>query len=249
MSQYTVSQLSKISKVSVRTLHHYDSIGLLKPAARTVSGYRIYKDQELIQLQQILFFRELDFSLNEIKNILASPNFSVIEALKNHRQLLTKKRERLAELLKTVDKTILKLEEKEMVTDQELYRGFKDEDIARYKQEAREHFGEKIVADTENKIRQMPKAEWAKIQMEGEELSRAIANLVECSPQDQEVQELINRHYHWLYNFYTPSLEMYQGLANLYTTHPGFREHFDKYRPGLADFMKEAMQFYVASKS
>src|SRR4030042_3897192 len=112
MMVYTVKKLAGLAGVSVRTLHYYDEIGLLKPESRSASGYRHYNEDAVIRLQQIMFFRELDFSLDEIRKIITRPDFDVLEALQSHRVLLTKRAERIDELLATVDKTIRKMKGK-----------------------------------------------------------------------------------------------------------------------------------------
>ena len=114
VKSYTVSQLAKMAGVSVRMLHYYDALGLLAPSARTVAGYRLYQEQDLLRLQQILFFKELDLPLGQIRAILDDPAFDQVQALKNHRRMLEKRTERLARLLKTIDKTILRLTEDTM---------------------------------------------------------------------------------------------------------------------------------------
>ena len=109
MIVYTVNKLALLAGVSVRTLHYYDKLGLLKPRYRQENGYRYYDDDSIIRLQQIMFFRELGFSLDKIGKIISLPDFDVLEALKSQRDLLVKKSERLEELISTVDKTIKRL--------------------------------------------------------------------------------------------------------------------------------------------
>ena len=101
-----INEVAKLSGVTVRTLHYYDEIGLLKPRRVTEAGYRVYDKESLQKLQQILFFRELDFSLKEIKEIMLNPNYDKEEALKNQRDLITKKRDRLNRLIKLLNKSI-----------------------------------------------------------------------------------------------------------------------------------------------
>ena len=109
MKLYTVKELSRLAGVSVRTLHHYDQIGLLKPLQRSGSaGYRRYGQKELLRLQQILFFKELDFPLPDIRRILDAPDFDPVEALRFHRKKLTERVERLKTLLRNIDNTMLK---------------------------------------------------------------------------------------------------------------------------------------------
>jgi len=243
---YTVSQLAKMAGVSVRTLHHYDHIGLLKPASRTSAGYRRYGEQELLRLQQILFFRELDFPLGEIRDILDDPAFDQVEALKNHRRLLQRRAERLARLLKTVDKTIQRLTEDDVgMTDEELYEGFTKEQIERYKREARERFDPALVQESERRVSKMSKAQWNALKQEGDDVTRQIAELADRSPGDPEVQGLIARHHAMIEQFYPASADVYRGLGQLYAEHAEFRKFYDKYRPGLSDFLKEAMAYYA----
>src|SRR5512143_296680 len=101
---YTVQQLARLAGVSARTLRHYDHIGLLKPSARSAAGYRLYGEADLLRLQQILFFRELDFPLADIQGILDEPGFDQVKALHAHRRLLQQEADRLERLLKTIEK-------------------------------------------------------------------------------------------------------------------------------------------------
>src|SRR5690349_4024289 len=113
MDKFSVHQLAKMANVSARTLHHYDEIGLLKPAFRADSGYRYYTKEELLRLQQILFYKELDFPLGEIQQILDDPEFDRLQALDHHKEQLRKKMQRMDTLIRTIDKTILDLKNKE----------------------------------------------------------------------------------------------------------------------------------------
>jgi DNA-binding transcriptional MerR regulator len=243
---YTVSQLAEMAGVSVRTLHHYDHIDLLKPSSRTAAGYRLYGERDLLRLQQILFFKELDFPLSEIRNVLDDPDFDQIEALENHRRLLQGRAERLTHLLRTIDKTIQRLTEDDMtMTDEELYEGFTKEQIERYKREAREMYDPELVAESERRVRSMSKAQWNAVKEEGDQVTRAIAEVADRAPDASEVQTLIARHHAWIEQFYTASAELYRGLGQLYVEHEEFRAFYDKYRPGLADFMQAAMAYYA----
>ena len=242
---YAVKQLAKMAGVSVRTLHHYEHIGLLKPSSRTEAGYRLYGEKDLLRLQQILFFKELDFSLSEIKKILDRPGFNLTRALENHRELLRQRAERLALLVKTIDKTIQKLAEENIgMTDEELYEGFSKEQIERYRREARERWDPKLVEESEQRVRKMSKDQWKAVKQTGDEVPQRLAGLMDRPPGDPEVQKAIAQHYQWIEQFYTVSTEMYRGLGTLYVEDPRFRAHYDKHRVGLADFMKAAMEYY-----
>ena len=246
VSAYTVGQLARMARVSVRTLHHYDQIGLLEPSARTAAGYRLYGEHELFRLQQILFFKELDLPLSEVHRILDDPGFDQVEALHDHRRSLEKRIKRLTRLLNTIDKTIHRLEEEPMtMTDEELYEGFTEEQIARYKREAREMYDPALVEESERRVHKMSKAQWQAVKDEGDEVTRGLADLMDRDPGDREVQALIARHYAWIEQFYPASAELYRGLGQLYVTHPEFRATYDRYRPNLADFMAAAMNHYA----
>jgi DNA-binding transcriptional MerR regulator len=244
---YTVSQLARMAGVSVRTLHHYDQIGLLAPSARTEAGYRLYGEPELLRLQQILFFKELDLPLAEVRQILDDPRFDQVTALEHHRQMLHRRMERLARLLKTIDRTIDRLTEEDMaLTDKELYEGFTTEQIERYKREAREMYDPALVEESERRVKKMSRDQWQAVGAEGEAVTTGLAALADREPGDPEVQALIARHHAWIENFYPCSAEIYRGLGQGYVEHPEFRAFYEKYRPGLADFMSAAMNHYAS---
>jgi DNA-binding transcriptional MerR regulator len=243
---YTVGQLARMAGVSVRTLHHYDQIGLLEPSARTEAGYRLYGEPELLRLQQILFFKELDMPLDEVRQILDDPEFDQIAALEHHRQLLHRRTERLTRLLKTIDRTIDRLTEDDMtLTDQDLYKGFTTEQIERYKREAREMYDPALVQESERRVKKMSRAEWKAVGAEGEAVTTGLAALADREPGDEEVQKLIARHHAWIENFFPCSAEVYRGLGQGYVEHPEFRAFYEKHRPGLADFLSAAMNHYA----
>ena len=243
---YTVHQLATLAGVSVRTLHHYDQIKLLRPSSRTAAGYRLYCEADLLRLQQILFFRELDFPLGDIRRILDDPGFDQVKALEGHRRMLHERAERLALLLSTVDKTIHKLTEDTMtLTDAELYEGFSQEQIERYKREVKEQYDPKLVAESDRRIRKMSKAQWQAVGEDGKAVTRRMAELMDRDPGDPEVQETIARHHAWIENFYPASAEVYSGLGQLYVEHPEFRAYYEAYAPNLADFMQAAMNYYA----
>jgi DNA-binding transcriptional MerR regulator len=245
---YTVRKLADLAGITVRTLHHYDELGLLRPSARTAAGYRLYGEADLLRLQQILFFRELDFPLEQIKLLIDDPHFDQVRALEQHRRLLQAQSQRLVRLLQTVDRTIAKLSEDHMgMTDEELYAGFSREDIERYKREAREKYGAQIVEESERRVKQMPKAHWEAINAEGAAATQAIADLAGegRTPGDPEVQRHVARHFAWITNFWQPNAESYTGLGQLYVENEEFRAHYEKYRPNFADYMAAAMKHYA----
>jgi DNA-binding transcriptional MerR regulator len=243
---HTVHQLARLAGVNVRTLHHYDHIGLLKPSARTAAGYRLYGEADLLRLQQILFFRELDFPLADIQAILDEPDFDQVKALHDHKQMLQQEADRLGRLLNTIEKTIARLTEDNMsMTDEELYEGFTREQIERYTREVNERYDPQIVAESNRRVRQMSKAQWQAVKAEGGAVAQQLADLMDKAPGDAAVQAAVARHYAWVDNFWHPTAESYRGLGQGYAEHPEFRAFYEKYRPGLADFMCAAMSYYA----
>ncbi|MEW5869330.1 MAG: MerR family transcriptional regulator [Chloroflexota bacterium] len=244
---YTVRQLARLAGVSVRTLHHYDQIGLLKPQARSAARYRLYAEGDLLRLQQILFFKELQVPLDEIRQMLDGADFDAVAALKNHRRLLHAEAQRLAQLINTIDKTIEKLTEVNMeLTDEELYEGFSREEIERYRREARQRYDPKLVEESEKRARKMSKAQWQALKEEGEQIYQEMASLMGRAPDDAQVQQVIAHHHAMIEHFYTAPAELYAGLGRLYIEDPEFRAFFERYAPGLADFMQAAMMVYSA---
>jgi len=138
---YTVKAVADLAGVSVRTLHHYDQIGLLRPAAVSVSGYRLYTDAELERLQQLLFFRELGFSFQDIKAIIDSPSYYRREALITHRRILLEKQNRLARLIQSVDRTINAMERGVQMDKNAMFEGFDESKIEEYRKEAQARWG------------------------------------------------------------------------------------------------------------
>ncbi len=231
---HTVRQLARLAGVTVRTLHHYDQIGLLRPSARTAAGYRLYGD------------KEMDVPLEQIREILDDPQFDLVQALRGHRQTLQARAARLETLLHTVDKTIARLtEDTPMLTVEELYEGFSKEDAERYRREARENWGAEMVEATEQRARKLSKAQWQAVQQQGEEATQLLASLMDHSPDDPAVQAAIAQHHAWIENFYPTPAELYRGLGQMYVEHPEFRAFYEKYRPGLAEFMQAAMAHYA----
>ena len=243
---HTVHRLASMAGISVRTLHHYDHIGLLIPSARTSAGYRLYGAKDLLRLQQILLYRELDLPLVEIRRILDNPGFDPVEALAQHRRTLERQAERLARLLHTIDRTIARLMEVDMsLTDEGLYEGLPKEQVDRWKREVNERYDPQLVAESNRRVGAMSKEQWSAVKAEGDAISRRMAELMGRAPGDPEVQATIARQHAWIENFYPCSAEVFQGLGQLYTDNPEFRANYDKVRPGLADFMRDAMAYYA----
>src|SRR5580693_3291388 len=164
---FTVNKLAKLSGVSVRTLHFYDEIGLLKPAYYGDNNYRYYEEEQLLMLQQILFFRELGMPLNDIQRILQSDAFDKVEALYSHKEILEKNFDRTQILIKTIDKTILHLRGQTM-RDVEMYEGFdpkKQQEYEKYLLDTGK-ITQKEINDSWKKVKDWKKDQWDAVHKE-----------------------------------------------------------------------------------
>jgi DNA-binding transcriptional MerR regulator len=246
--EYTVKKLADLAGISVRALHYYDELGLLKPKSRSVSGYRFYDEECAARLQQIMFFRELGFGLDEIKKIMSRKDFDMLEALESHRTLILKKAERLSELLATVDKTIKKLKGEAKMSYKEFYRGFSEEKIERYRREVRERWGNKAVEESDARMLKMGKEKFNALQAEGDAIFQGICDNMAKGFDSREVQEQVARWRQWLEHFYTYSDEAVQGLGQFYSQHPEFAEHFRKFHPDFPEFLTRAIEHYCRRK-
>lgn len=249
---YTVKKLAKLSGVSVRTLHFYDEIGLLKPAFHGENNYRYYEEEQVLMLQQILFYRELGFPLIDIQRIVASTDFDKIEALKSHRQLLEHNLDQTQQLIKTIDKTIARLRGKATMTDEALFYGLDSEKQKRYEQYIVEKgwMTETEMQVSHHKIKQWQPADFKKIMKEGDAINQALATVMrnKCTPDSPEVQTLIRQHYAWIKHFWTPTQTTYIGLGQLYCEHPEFHQFFERYQPQFAEFIAAAMKVFAENE-
>lgn len=250
MAGYTVKELSALAGVSVRTLHHYDQIGLLKPENRSEAGYRYYGKKELLRLQQILFYRELDFPLQEIKEILDKEDFDLLASLEYHRTQLKDRAEQMQKLLMTIDKTIEDLKnDQNMMTDKELYEGFSEEQAKAYRKEASERWSEERVKQSEERIKKLGPKGWEELKLQGDAITREMAALIGKNPKSAEVQTVIAKYYTYLSNFYEVTEEIFRGLGRTYIEDERFTATYEKYAKGLATFMNEAMQAFCDAGS
>jgi len=243
--EYSVKQLADLAGISVRTLHYYDQAGLLKPAGLKRNGYRFYQDRELLKLQQILFFRELDFPVLEIKRVINSPDFNMLAALKDQKKLIGLKKNRLDRLVKTIEKTIDKITKDKIMNDQDLYGSFSEAEMEQYAEEAKARWGHtEAYKESQKRFEKMSKDDLANIQKEGDALMKELVAHMNEGAGSNKIQELIGKHFNNLRHFYEPSLEMYRGLANMYVEDKRFAAYYEKYAKGLAEFMREAMIAY-----
>lgn len=243
---YTVKQLANLAGVSVRTLHYYDEAGLLKPARVEGNGYRQYGDTELLSLQQILFFRELDFPLEEIRRIMASPYFDMAAALRDQRKLIELKKKRLSGLIETIDKTLRKLKKEITMEDKELYGTLSKEEMGAYAAEAKQRWGHTDAwRQSQERTAKFTAQDWADMKKSVDVFMQALVRDMGKGATSPEMQARIAEHYNSLRTFYEPNLEMYRGLAEMYIADPRFTAFYEKYAVGLAEVVHDAMIYYV----
>lgn len=245
---YSIKQLADLGGVSVRTLHYYDEIGLLKPEAVRENGYRTYGQREVMRLQQILFFRELDFPLEEIREIMNAPGFDVLRALEEHERLLRMEERRIRNLMQTVQKTIVSLKGGDTMKNDDLFVSFTDDELKRQKEEAKKRWGHtEAWRQSEERTRGWKREDYEKAAREGFEWARRMGALMQegAKPGDAKVQEMIKRHYESLKKFYDPTYEMYKGLGQMYVSDPRFGTNYERHAKGLAAYVRDAMVIFA----
>ncbi len=245
---YKINEVSKLIGVSIRMLHHYDKIRLLEPSKRTDSNYRMYNDDDIAILYQILLFKELEFPLQEIKQILDDKDFNRKEALKAQRNLIFKKKQRLERILESIDDTIENLGGETMSKDN--FKAFGYEEVKKhqekYKEETEKRYGNSdAYKESQEKTSKYSKNDWENIMEEASGIYEELAKLREKDPSDNQVQDLVEQwRNHISTNFYNCTIEIFRGLALMYVADERFTKNIDKYGEGLAQFMSDAMNIY-----
>ena len=232
-----IKEFAEFTGVSVRTLHYYDEIGLLIPAfVDRSTGYRFYDEQSLLRMQEILFYRELDFSLKSIGEILSAPNYNKTEALKEQKHLLTLKKERLERLISAID---------DAIKGENVMTAFDNREFEKYKTEAQEKWGQtdayrQHAERTKNYSRQ----KWNDL---AEGMDHIMAEFAVCMrsgkrPDSDEAQRLVKLlQNHITENYYHCTNEILAGLGEMYVTDDRFRANIDKHGDGTAEFIRQAI--------
>ncbi len=253
MSVYTVKEVAKLSGVSVRALHHYDEIGLLKPACVGANGYRYYGRDELLRLQQILFHRELGFPLQEIRQVLSAPNFDRVAALRAHRERLMEDIQRYRRLVRTLDATLAAIEGDTDMDDNLIYRGFTPEKQAEHEAWLVAHLGGEVQAQIDEAKTRIRMKGWSQsdfdrylAEVEPIELALAQALTEGRAANSPDVGELIRRLHSWIGRGWNdpPSREGFIRLARLYQEHPNFRARYESRAAGLTDYLAKAISAF-----
>ena len=245
---YTVKQLSMLAGVTPRTLHHYDQIDLLKPETVGENGYRYYGETSLLRLQQILFYRELGFSLEAIREVVGRPEFQILDALEEHRESLQGRARRLERLIETVNKTIQHLKGENIMSPKGLFEGFSEEQQDEYAKQAEQQYDPATVRESNRKWKSYSADKKQAILDEGKQVYLDMIETMPKGAQSPEAQACVQRWREHMDYFWTPNLDQLLGLATMYGQSPDFKANFDQMHPDLANFMKDAVKVYVENQ-
>jgi DNA-binding transcriptional MerR regulator len=241
----TVGDVARSAHVSVRALHHWDAIGLLSPSQRTSAGYRVYGDDDLARLQQVLFFRELGFGLDEVARILNDPAFDRREALLMQRRMLSDKAAHLHRMITAVDVTIDGMEKGTRMDEKDMFEVFGEFDPGLHEDEARKRWGgTDAYKESARRAKGYTKEDWKGFKTATDANNAALVAAMDrgLAADDPRVMDLVEVHRllidRW---FYPCSHEMHLGLAEMYIADPRFTATYEKMHEGMAQFVRDAI--------
>ena len=258
-TSFSIHEAAELAGITVRTLHHYDAIGLLQPARSSAKAYRMYSFEDMERLQEILILKELQFTLSDIRELINNREKSRLEALSAQKQLLIEKQKRLTTILNTLDKTIERLqthqgEECTMNTEESLhdmFDGFSMEEIEehqkKYREETQAAYGNTgAYAESTRRTASYTKADWKNIQAEAHSIYTQLQKLMNLSPGAPEVQACVALwQEHITTHYYPCTREILKGLGEIYSSDSRFSKNIDKTAPGLAQFLSDAILIYT----
>lgn len=235
-----IKEFAELTDVSVRTLHYYDEIGLLHPAdTDRMTGYRFYDDESLLRMQEILFYRELDFSLKSISEILSSPDYDKTRALKEQKRLLILKKERLERLIDAIDRA---------AKGENVMKTFDNNEFEAYKAEAQERWGKTdAYREHTEKTKNYTKDKWTSLANNMDDIFAEFALCMKngSEPGTEDVQSLVKKlQEHISENYYSCPDEILYGLGQMYTSDERFKNNIDKHGKGTAAYISEAISDY-----
>ncbi|QNK39983.1 MerR family transcriptional regulator [Caproicibacter fermentans] len=240
-----INEVAKLTGVTIRALHYYDAVGLLKPNGITDTGYRIYDEETLETLQQILFFKELDFSLNDIKEIMTNPHYDKMEALQKHKELLIQKRNRLDGLIALIENTI----------KGDTSMSFKEFDMTeietnkkKYAAEVKTRWGNtEAYKESEEKTSSYDEQQWKILNGEGANILKTFGENRHLAPDSEAAQVLVKRWQTYITtNFYNCTKEILSCLGLMYIGDKRFTQNIDKNGTGTAEFMANSIAIYCS---
>ena len=251
--EYSVSKLANLSGVSARTLRYYDEIGLLPPQRVSSNGYRIYGQKQVDLLQQILFYRELELSLDEIKQIIYAENFDIESALQSHLLQLTRQKQRLEDLITTVEMSILASKGEKKMTDQEKFAAFKKDLIKQnedtYGEEIRQKYGNQAIDASNAKLANLTQAQWEAFEKLGKDLNEKLSEATRLGdPNSELAQEVSDLHRQWLTLAWPKGhydKRKHFNISLMYVHDERFKAYYEAIEPGAAEFLHAALKIYT----
>lgn len=239
--------------VTTRTLRYYDEIGLLSPCRINSSGYRIYGKEEINRLQQILFFREFDFQLDKIQDLLGKADFDRERALKEHKEKLLDRRRQIDRMIETLDQSINEMKGSVRMKDQDKFKGLKEKNLKtneeKYGKEIREKYGDQVVEESNRKYMGQTKEQYERAEALAVEILDKLYLAMEGEdPGSPEAQEVAALHKEWI-SLYWPTYqkEAHRGLAEMYVEDERFRAYYDKNKEGAAEFLRDSIRIFTES--
>ena len=248
-----VGEVAALARVSVRTLHYYEQVGLVTPSRRTDAGYRLYDSPDLERLQQVLFYKELGFALEEIRTLMDDPAFDRREALLAQRKMLLEQTARLARLADLIDRTLRSMDGGIGMSKEDMFEAFDGFDPAEYEEEVQERWGHTdAYRESARRTKAYTKQDWERFKAESEEIHLAIAALMDegVPPGDPRAMDQVERHRlqidRW---FYPCSREMHANLGLMYVADPRFTATYEKMHEGMAQYVCDAIQANLAREA
>lgn len=242
---YSVGKVAGVAGVTVRTLHHYDEIGLLVPSERSHAGHRLYGDADLDRLQQILFYRELGFPLEEVAALLDDPDVDPREHLRRQHELLRSRIEKLQKMAAAVEHA---MEARKMginLTPEEKFEVFGDNDPDQYAEETQQRWGDTdAYRESQRRTASYTKEDWLRIKEEGEEWSRRFTEQMDSGegPESEAAMDLAEEHRQQISrNFYECPYEMHTCLGEMYVADERFTAYYEAIKPGMAEYLRDAI--------
>jgi DNA-binding transcriptional MerR regulator len=238
----TIGEVAELAGVTIRTLHHYDEVGLLSPSERSEAGYRLYSYEDLARLQEILIWRQLGFSLAEIRSLLDDPHYDRLGALERQRELVRGDLERLGALAGAIEAAIDAEQHGKRLKETSMFDGF---DPAAYEDEARERWGDTdAYQESMRRTREYGEAEWAAIRREAEVIvGELVSTMAAGDPADgPRARALAERHREHISRWFYPcSAQMHRGLAEMYVADERFARTYEREAPGLARYFHDSI--------
>jgi MerR family transcriptional regulator, thiopeptide resistance regulator len=247
---WTVGQVAERSGVTVRTLHHYDEIGLLCPSRRSTSGYRLYTESDLARLQHVVVYRRLGFPLEEVAVLLDDPDADVAAHLRRQRAAVTSRLDELAELVTAIDRALEAEVSGIRLTPEEQRELFGDDFTEEYQDEARERWGDtEAWRQSQQRTARYTKADWQTIKAEAEDINRRFVEALQAGePADGEraVDAAEAHRQHITRWFYDCPAAMHAGISEMYVSDPRFTKTYEDIAPGLAQYVRDAVHANAA---